>query len=110
MERALGEASLSDGQWHTLQLLRNGSVTALRLDGARARLIQHPTQDFGGLDVLSLSIGGVPAGPGQQKTAAGEGVWTGRWRGSGSGQAGIQRTGATGHTGDRKSTRLNSSH
>ncbi|XP_046896500.1 protocadherin Fat 4 [Hypomesus transpacificus] len=71
VERALGEASLSDGQWHTLQLLRNGSVTALRLDGARARLIQHPTQDFGGLDVLSLSIGGVPAGPGQQKTAAG---------------------------------------
>uniref|UniRef100_A0A667X1A9 Protocadherin Fat 4 n=1 Tax=Myripristis murdjan TaxID=586833 RepID=A0A667X1A9_9TELE len=71
VERTVGEAVLSDGQWHTLQLVKNGSATALRVDGAHPKVIQHATQDFGGLGVLTLSLGGIPPGPAQQKTAAG---------------------------------------
>lgn len=72
VERTVGDAVLSDGQWHTLKLVRNGSSTALRVDGSLSRLIQHPTQDFGGLGVSTLSLGGIPHSPAQQKTAAGE--------------------------------------
>lgn len=72
VERTIGDAPLSDGQWHTLQLVRNGSATLLRVDGSHSRVIQHTTQDFGGLGVLTLSLGGIPPGPAQQKTAAGE--------------------------------------
>ncbi|KAM4622047.1 protocadherin Fat 4 [Polymixia lowei] len=71
VERTAGDTAVSDGQWHTLQLLKNGSATALRIDGGHPKLIQHTTQDFGGLAVLTLSLGGVPPGPAQQKTAAG---------------------------------------
>ncbi|CAL9706524.1 unnamed protein product [Knipowitschia caucasica] len=71
VERSVAEALVSDGQWHTLRLLKNSSTTVLNLDSALPRLIQHPTQDFGGLGVLTLSIGGIPPGPAQQKTAAG---------------------------------------
>lgn len=72
VERTIGDAPLSDGQWHTLQLVRNGSATLLRVDATHSRVIQHTTQDFGGLGVLTLSLGGIPPGPAQQKTAAGE--------------------------------------
>lgn len=72
VERTIGEAPLSDGRWHTLQLVRNASATLLRVDATHSRLIQHTTQDFGGLGVLTLSLGGIPPGPAQQKTAAGE--------------------------------------
>lgn len=72
VERTIGDTVLSDGQWHTLKLLRNGSSTALQVDGRLSRLIQHPTQDFGGLGVSTFSLGGIPPGPAQQKTAAGE--------------------------------------
>ena len=72
VERTIGDAALSDGQWHTLRLLRNGSATLLQVDGSHSRLIQHSTQDFGGLAVLTVSLGGIPPGPAQQKTAAGE--------------------------------------
>lgn len=72
MERTLGEMVLSDGQWHVLQIFKNGSATSLHVDGALLKLIQHPTQDFGGLNVLTMSLGGVPSGPTQQKIASGE--------------------------------------
>lgn len=72
MERTVGDAVLSDGQWHTVQLVKNGSSTVLQVDGSHHRVIQHPTQDFGGLSVLTFSLGGIPPGPAQQKTAAGE--------------------------------------
>lgn len=72
VERTVGDAPLADGRWHTLQLVRNASATLLRVDGAHSRLIQHATQDFGGLGVLTLSLGGIPPGPARQKTAAGE--------------------------------------
>ncbi|KAK5864404.1 hypothetical protein PBY51_015650 [Eleginops maclovinus] len=71
VERTVGDTVLSDGQWHTLHLLKNGSATVLLVDGAHPRFIQHPTQDFGGLGVLTFSLGGIPPGPAQQKTAAG---------------------------------------
>ena len=80
MERTVGEAVLSDGQWHTLRLMKNASATALWVDATPSRVILHPTQDFGGLGVLTLSLGGVPPGASQQKTAAGEperGGWGG---------------------------------
>ncbi|XP_051276283.1 LOW QUALITY PROTEIN: protocadherin Fat 4 [Dicentrarchus labrax] len=71
VERTVGDAVLSDGQWHTLQLVKNGSATVLQVDGAHHRVIQHATQDFGGLSVVTFSLGGIPPGPAQQKTAAG---------------------------------------
>uniref|UniRef100_A0A8C5FNI2 FAT atypical cadherin 4 n=1 Tax=Gadus morhua TaxID=8049 RepID=A0A8C5FNI2_GADMO len=71
VERTVGEAVLSDGQWHTLRLMKNASATALWVDATPSRVILHPTQDFGGLGVLTLSLGGVPPGASQQKTAAG---------------------------------------
>ncbi|XP_059919417.1 protocadherin Fat 4 [Gadus macrocephalus] len=71
VERMVGEAVLSDGQWHTLRLMKNASATALWVDATPSRVILHPTQDFGGLGVLTLSLGGVPPGASQQKTAAG---------------------------------------
>uniref|UniRef100_A0A665VUH5 Protocadherin Fat 4 n=1 Tax=Echeneis naucrates TaxID=173247 RepID=A0A665VUH5_ECHNA len=71
VERTVGEAVLSDGQWHTLQLVKNATATALQVDGGLSRVIQHVTQDFGGLGVLTFSLGGIPPGPAQQKTAAG---------------------------------------
>lgn len=72
VERTIGDTVLSDGQWHTLKLLRNGSSTSLQVDGSLSRLIQHPTQDFGGLAVSTLSLGGIPPNPAQQKNTAGE--------------------------------------
>uniref|UniRef100_A0A8C8JQR9 Protocadherin Fat 4 n=1 Tax=Oncorhynchus tshawytscha TaxID=74940 RepID=A0A8C8JQR9_ONCTS len=61
VERTLGEMVLSDGQWHVLQIFKNGSATSLHVDGTLLKLIQHPTQDFGGLNVLTMSLGGVPS-------------------------------------------------
>lgn len=72
MERTVGDVVVSDGQWHTLQLVKNGSATVLRVDSGHPRVVQHATQDFGGLSVLTLSLGGIPPGPAQQKTGAGK--------------------------------------
>ncbi|XP_014858141.1 PREDICTED: protocadherin Fat 4 isoform X1 [Poecilia mexicana] len=71
VERTLGDAVLSDGQWHILRMFKNGSSTVLQVDGGLPRPIQHATQDFGGLSVLTFSLGGIPPGPAQQKTGAG---------------------------------------
>lgn len=72
MERTVGDAVLSDGQWHTLQLVKNGSTTVIQVDSSYTRVIQHATQDFGGLGVLTFSLGGIPSGSAQQKTGAGK--------------------------------------
>lgn len=72
VERTIADTVVSDGQWHTLQLQKNGSATVLQVDSGHPRVIQHTTQDFGGLSVVTFSLGGIPPGPAQQKTAAGE--------------------------------------
>ena len=79
----MGDVVLSDGQWHTLQLVKNSSATVLHVDGSHPRVIQHATQDFGGLGVLTFSLGGIPPGPAQQKTAAGEAGGCMGWGGMG---------------------------
>uniref|UniRef100_A0A8C6NJE5 Protocadherin Fat 4 n=1 Tax=Nothobranchius furzeri TaxID=105023 RepID=A0A8C6NJE5_NOTFU len=71
VERTLGDVVISDGQWHTLLLIKNGSSTLLQVDSSHPRVIQHVTQDFGGLSVLTFSLGGIPPGPAQLKTGAG---------------------------------------
>ncbi|XP_061109179.1 protocadherin Fat 4 isoform X2 [Conger conger] len=71
VERTLNEIGLSDGQWHTLLLQKNGTATSLRLDGAHTKEILHHTQDFGGINVLTLSLGGVSSGSATQKSASG---------------------------------------
>ncbi|XP_037118459.1 protocadherin Fat 4 [Syngnathus acus] len=71
VERTIGDVVLSDGLWHTLLLVKNSSNTLMQVDNSHSRIIQLPTQDFGGLGVLTISLGGIPPGPAQQKTAAG---------------------------------------
>ncbi|XP_015248433.1 PREDICTED: protocadherin Fat 4 [Cyprinodon variegatus] len=71
VERSLGDSVLSDGQWHILRMFKNGSSTVLQVDSGLPRLIQHATQDFAGLGVLTFSLGGIPTGSAQQKTGAG---------------------------------------
>uniref|UniRef100_A0A8C2JVZ5 Protocadherin Fat 4 n=1 Tax=Cyprinus carpio TaxID=7962 RepID=A0A8C2JVZ5_CYPCA len=71
VERIVGDVVLSDGQWHTLLLQRNGSSTILRIDESSSKVILHNTQDFGGIDVHTLSLGGVPTRSAQQKTSPG---------------------------------------
>ncbi|KAA0709827.1 Protocadherin Fat 4 FAT tumor suppressor -like protein 4 [Triplophysa tibetana] len=71
VERIVGDVVLSDGQWHTLMLQRNGSSTLLRIDDFSSRVILHNTQDFGGIEVHTLSLGGVPSRTPQLKTAPG---------------------------------------
>lgn len=75
VERSLGDSVLSDGQWHILRMFKNGSSTVLQVDSGLPRLIQHATQDFGGLGVLTFSLGGIPTGSAQQKTGAGENLF-----------------------------------
>ncbi|XP_066575944.1 protocadherin Fat 4 [Amia ocellicauda] len=71
VERTVSELMVSDGHWHTLQLQKNGSITSLRVDGSYLKEILHQTQDLGGVNVLTLSLGGIPPGPTQQKTPMG---------------------------------------
>lgn len=73
VERTLGDSGVSDGRWHTLRLQRNGSVTGLQLDSGTSKMVQHVTQDFGGLEVLTFSLGGVPPGPGSHRTTGFDG-------------------------------------
>ncbi|XP_024116845.1 protocadherin Fat 4 isoform X2 [Oryzias melastigma] len=71
VERTVSDIALSDGQWHTLRLVKNGSSTEILVDSSLSRVIQHPTQDFGGLNVVTISLGGIPPGALPQKTGAG---------------------------------------
>uniref|UniRef100_H3AQ83 FAT atypical cadherin 4 n=1 Tax=Latimeria chalumnae TaxID=7897 RepID=H3AQ83_LATCH len=62
VERNIPEALVSDGQWHTLSIEKNRSITTISIDKAHSREILHSTQDFGGLNVLTISLGGIPPG------------------------------------------------
>lgn len=60
MERNIPEVYVADGHWHTFLIVKNGTATVLSVDRIYNRDIIHPTQDFGGLDVLTISLGGIP--------------------------------------------------
>lgn len=62
VERNIPEISVTDGQWHTVIIKKNGSITTLSIDRIYTREILHNTQNFGGLNVLSISLGGIPPG------------------------------------------------
>ncbi|XP_043530022.1 protocadherin Fat 4 isoform X1 [Chiloscyllium plagiosum] len=68
VERNIPEISVSDGQWHTVVIQKNGSITTFSVDRMYTREILHITQDFGGLNVLTVSLGGVPPGLNYQST------------------------------------------
>ncbi|XP_038255144.1 protocadherin Fat 4 [Dermochelys coriacea] len=60
VERNIPEVYTADGQWHSLLIEKNGSVTVLSIDKIYSREIFLVTQDFGGLNVLTVSLGGIP--------------------------------------------------
>ncbi|XP_045324040.1 protocadherin Fat 4 isoform X2 [Leopardus geoffroyi] len=60
VERNIPEVYVADGHWHTFLIGKNGTATVLSIDRIYNRDIIHPTQDFGGLDVLTISLGGIP--------------------------------------------------
>ncbi|XP_040330360.1 protocadherin Fat 4 isoform X2 [Herpailurus yagouaroundi] len=60
VERNIPEVYVADGHWHTFLIGKNGTATVLSIDSIYNRDIIHPTQDFGGLDVLTISLGGIP--------------------------------------------------
>uniref|UniRef100_UPI00398F28FC protocadherin Fat 4 n=1 Tax=Pristiophorus japonicus TaxID=55135 RepID=UPI00398F28FC len=68
VERNIPEVSVSDGQWHTIVIEKNGSITTFSIDSIYTREIHHNTQDFGGLNVLTVSLGGTPPGLNYQST------------------------------------------
>ncbi|KAL4641609.1 protocadherin Fat 4 [Arapaima gigas] len=71
VERTLTEVPFADGQWHTLLLQRNRTTTSLLADSTHLKEIVRHTQDFGGINVLTLSLGGTPSGATQQKSSSG---------------------------------------
>ncbi|RXM31136.1 Protocadherin Fat 4 [Acipenser ruthenus] len=71
VERTIPEFSVADGQWHTLQIEKNGTLTVILVDGTYKREINHNTQDLGGLNVLTLSLGGIPEGQSQESSKLG---------------------------------------
>ncbi|XP_058048914.1 protocadherin Fat 4 isoform X2 [Ahaetulla prasina] len=60
VERSIPEAYVSDGHWHLLLIEKNGTSTVITVDKIHSRDILHVTQDFGGLNVLTISLGGIP--------------------------------------------------
>lgn len=71
VERNIPEVYAADGQWHSVLLEKNGSATVLSVDRTHSRDILHATQDFGGLNVLTISLGGIPSSQPFKSTAAG---------------------------------------
>ncbi|XP_062429972.1 protocadherin Fat 4 [Rhea pennata] len=71
VERNIPEVYTADGQWHSVLLEKNGSSTLLSVDKAHSRDILHITQDFGGLNVLTISLGGIPPSQPFRSTVAG---------------------------------------
>ncbi|XP_019377369.1 PREDICTED: protocadherin Fat 4, partial [Gavialis gangeticus] len=71
VERNIQEVYTADGQWHSLLIEKNGSATILSVDKAYSREILHVTQDFGGLNVLTVSLGGIPPNHAPRSTSAG---------------------------------------
>ncbi|XP_067898848.1 protocadherin Fat 4 [Heterodontus francisci] len=68
VERNIPEISVSDGQWHTIVIVKNRSITTFSIDRIYTREILHNTQDFGGLNILTVSLGGIPPGLNYQST------------------------------------------
>ncbi|XP_024906692.1 protocadherin Fat 4 [Pteropus alecto] len=60
VERNIPEVYVADGHWHAVLIGKNGTATVLSIDRIYNRDIVHPTQDFGGLEVLTISLGGIP--------------------------------------------------
>ncbi|MBZ3877696.1 Protocadherin Fat 4 [Sciurus carolinensis] len=71
VERNIPEVYVADGHWHTFLIGKNGTATVLSIDRIYNRDIAHPTQDFGGLDVLTISLGGIPPNQAHRDTQAG---------------------------------------
>lgn len=71
VERNIPEVYAADGQWHSVLLEKNGSATVLSVDNAHSRDIHHVTQDFSGLNVLTISLGGIPSSQPFKSTVAG---------------------------------------
>lgn len=71
VERNIPEVYAADGQWHSVLIEKNGSATILSVDKAHSRDILHATQDFGGLNVLTISLGGIPSSQPFKSTVAG---------------------------------------
>lgn len=71
VERNIPEVYAADGQWHSVLLEKNGSATVLSVDRTHSRDILHATQDFGGLNVLTISLGGIPSSQPFKSTVAG---------------------------------------
>lgn len=61
VERSMLEVYVSDGHWHSVFIGKNGTSTVLTIDKTHSRDILHATQEFGGLNVLTVSLGGIPA-------------------------------------------------
>ncbi|XP_018106636.1 protocadherin Fat 4 [Xenopus laevis] len=62
VERNIPETYISDGRWHTFLMEKNGSTTFLLIDKTYRKDIHHITQDFGGLNVLKMQLGGIQPG------------------------------------------------
>ncbi|KAJ7326976.1 hypothetical protein JRQ81_016735 [Phrynocephalus forsythii] len=60
VERSIPEIYVSDGHWHSVFIEKNGTSTVLTVDNAHGRDIVHVTQDFGGPNVHTISLGGIP--------------------------------------------------
>lgn len=60
VERSIPEVYVSDGHWHSFSIEKNGTSTVLAVDQIHSREILHVTQDFGGLNVVTVSLGGIP--------------------------------------------------
>uniref|UniRef100_A0A8B9J1D2 Protocadherin Fat 4 n=1 Tax=Amazona collaria TaxID=241587 RepID=A0A8B9J1D2_9PSIT len=71
VERNIPEIYTADGQWHSVLIEKNGSATILSVDKTHSRDILHATQDFGGLNVLTISLGGIPSSQPFKSTVAG---------------------------------------
>uniref|UniRef100_A0A8W4FHP9 Protocadherin Fat 4 n=1 Tax=Sus scrofa TaxID=9823 RepID=A0A8W4FHP9_PIG len=71
VERNIPEVYVADGHWHTFLIGKNGTATVLSIDRIYNRDIIHPTQDFGGLDVLTISLGGIPPNQAHRDTQTG---------------------------------------
>nr|XP_056711917.1 protocadherin Fat 4 [Euleptes europaea] len=60
VERSIPEVYVSDSHWHSFFIEKNGTSTVVAVDQIHSRDILHVTQDFGGLNVVTVSLGGIP--------------------------------------------------
>uniref|UniRef100_A0A2K5JZP7 FAT atypical cadherin 4 n=1 Tax=Colobus angolensis palliatus TaxID=336983 RepID=A0A2K5JZP7_COLAP len=83
VERNIPEVYVADGHWHTFLIGKNATATVLSVDRIYNRDIIHPTQDFGGLDVLTISLGGIPPNQAHRdsQTAGFDGCIASMWYG-----------------------------